>query len=83
VLLEMGQPIKLVYFPHSCVVSLIVPLASGEMVETAMVGCESVVGGASVLTSNIALQKAVVQSCMEPLVSKIVANFWTMRGYSG
>jgi CRP-like cAMP-binding protein len=61
VLFEMGQPIELIYFPHSGVVSLVVPLASGEMIETAMVGREGVVGGASVLDSNIALQKAVVQ----------------------
>lgn len=61
VLFEMGQPIKLIYFPHSGVVSLVVPLASGEMIETAMVGRDGVAGGASVLNSNIALQKAVMQ----------------------
>jgi CRP-like cAMP-binding protein len=61
VLFEMGQPIKLIYFPHSGVVSLVVPLASGEMIETAMVGRDGVAGGASVLSSNIALQKAVMQ----------------------
>ena len=47
VLFEVGQPIDRVYFPHSGVVSLVVPLESGETIELAMVGRESLVGGAA------------------------------------
>jgi CRP-like cAMP-binding protein len=61
VLFEIGHPIKLIYFPHSGVVSLVVPLASGETIETAMVGREGIVGGAPALNNNIAIQKAVMQ----------------------
>ena len=38
VLFEAEQEIKHVYFPTSAVVSLVVTLESGEMVEAAMVG---------------------------------------------
>ena len=46
VLFEVGSEIKKVYFPHEGVVSLVVPLASGEMIESAMIGRDGLVGGA-------------------------------------
>jgi CRP-like cAMP-binding protein len=61
VLFEVGSQINKVYFPHSGVVSLVVPLASGEMIETAMVGRDGVVGGASALGTRVSLFKAIVQ----------------------
>jgi CRP-like cAMP-binding protein len=38
VLYERGDTIKTVYFPHHGVISLVVDLASGDMIEAAMVG---------------------------------------------
>jgi CRP-like cAMP-binding protein len=61
VLFEVGQPIDRVYFPHSGVVSLVVPLESGETIESAMVGRESLVGGAAGLDGRASLNKAIVQ----------------------
>jgi CRP-like cAMP-binding protein len=43
VLYESGDPIKAVYFPHDGIVSLVIDLATGEMIEVAMVGRDSVV----------------------------------------
>src|SRR5947209_143606 len=40
VLFEVGDQINQVYFPNTGVVSLVVPLASGEMIESAMIGRE-------------------------------------------
>jgi CRP-like cAMP-binding protein len=61
VLFEDGDPIKLVYFPQSGIVSLVVDLASGEMIETGMVGRDSLVGGLSALDGRVSLNRAVVQ----------------------
>ena len=61
VLFEVGSEINTVYFPHSGVVSLVVPLASGEMIESAMVGRDGLVGGASALGTRASLFKAIVQ----------------------
>ena len=38
VLAEAGSPIRQVYFPYSGVISLVVELDVGTMIETAMVG---------------------------------------------
>ena len=61
VLFEVGSEINKVYFPHSGVVSLVVPLASGEMIESAMVGRDGVVGGASAFGTRKSVFKAIVQ----------------------
>jgi CRP-like cAMP-binding protein len=61
VLFEAGSVITRVIFPHSGVVSLVVELASGEMIEAAMIGREGVVGGLSALDSNISISRAIVQ----------------------
>jgi CRP-like cAMP-binding protein len=61
VLFEMGGNIDRVYFPHSGIISLVVDLASGEMIEVAMVGRESLAGSSSALDGSISLNKAVVQ----------------------
>jgi CRP-like cAMP-binding protein len=61
VLLEIGDTIRQVYFPHSGVVSLVVPLASGETIESAMIGREGVVGGSSGLNGQPSVCKAIVQ----------------------
>jgi CRP-like cAMP-binding protein len=61
VLFEVGETIDRVYFPHSGVISLVVSLASGEMIETGMVGCDSLLGGSSALDGKVSLNKAIVQ----------------------
>jgi CRP-like cAMP-binding protein len=61
VLYEAGDPITRVFFPHAGVVSLVVELATGDMIEAAMIGREGVVGGLSALDSNISISRAIVQ----------------------
>lgn len=61
VLFEAGAAIKRVTFPHAGIVSLVVELASGEMIEAAMIGREGVVGGLSALDSQISISRAIVQ----------------------
>jgi CRP-like cAMP-binding protein len=61
VLFEVGDPITQVYFPHSGVVSLVVPLESGETIESAMIGRESLVGGSAGLNGQVSVCKAIVQ----------------------
>jgi CRP-like cAMP-binding protein len=61
VLFDAGDNVTHIYFPHSGVVSLVVELADGQMVEAAMVGRDSLVGGSSALDGKIALSKGIVQ----------------------
>jgi CRP-like cAMP-binding protein len=61
VLFEVGDEIDRVYFPHTGVISLVVNLASGEMIETGMVGRDSLLGGSSALDGKVSLNKAIVQ----------------------
>lgn len=61
VLAEAGDPVTQVYFPHSGIISLVVNLAGGEMIEAAMVGRDSAFGGAAALDGNVSLNKAIVQ----------------------
>ncbi len=46
---ETEQPVDRVYFPKTGVVSLVVEMAVGDMIETAMVGHDGVVNGTSAL----------------------------------
>jgi len=61
VIAETGEPVKRVYFPHSGVISLVVEMKVGEMIETAMVGRDGVVNGTSALDGKVSLHKAIVQ----------------------
>ena len=61
VLFDIGAPIHQVYFPHSGVVSIVVDLASGDTIESAMIGCESLVGASSGLNGQLSVCKAIVQ----------------------
>jgi CRP-like cAMP-binding protein len=62
VLFESGATVDDVYFPHSGVISLVVELAEGEMLETAMVGRDGVLGVSSALDGKVSLNKAIIQS---------------------
>lgn len=61
ILFEVGQQIDRVYFPHSGIISLVVSLSSGEMIEAAMVGRESLIGASAALDGKMSLNQAVVQ----------------------
>jgi CRP-like cAMP-binding protein len=61
VLYEIGASIHQVYFPHSGIVSLVVDLASGDIIESAMIGRESLVGASSGLNGQVSVCKAIVQ----------------------
>jgi CRP-like cAMP-binding protein len=61
VLFDAGDTIRTVYFPHAGIVSLVVDLTSGDMIEAAMIGKDGVVGGGAALDGDVSLNKAVVQ----------------------
>lgn len=61
ILAEAGSEIECVYFPHSGVISLVVELNVGDMIETAMVGRDGVLNAASALDGNVTLNKSIVQ----------------------
>ncbi len=61
VLFETGDTIKTVYFPLSGVFSMVVDLATGEMIESAMVGRDSLVGGSAAFDNQASLNRVVVQ----------------------
>jgi CRP-like cAMP-binding protein len=61
VLFETGDTIKTVYFPVGGLVSIVVDLATGETIETAMIGKDGLVGGSAALDNPISLNRAVVQ----------------------
>ena len=58
---ETGRPVTKVYFPYDGVVSLVVEMKVGDMIETAMVGRDGVVNGTSSLDGAISLHKGIVQ----------------------
>jgi hypothetical protein len=61
VVAETDQRIRKVYFPFTGVVSLVVAMSQGDMIETAMVGRDGVVNGTSALDGKVALHKGIVQ----------------------
>ena len=62
VVAETGSPIRQVYFPYSGVISLVVELDVGAMIETAMVGRDGVFNAAPALDGKVSLNKGIVQS---------------------
>jgi CRP-like cAMP-binding protein len=61
VLVAAGDRLTQVFFPHSGVISLVVSLAGGGMVEVASVGHDSVFGATAGLDGKISLTDAIVQ----------------------
>jgi CRP-like cAMP-binding protein len=61
VLFEAGGSVSTVYFPYDAVISLVVTLSTGEMIEAAMVGRDGVVGASAALDGKISVSRAVVQ----------------------
>lgn len=60
VLIEMGDPFRKLFMPHSGVISLVVKLIGGERVEIAMVGRDSLLGAFSTLGDPRSLGEATV-----------------------
>jgi CRP-like cAMP-binding protein len=60
-LFDAGDPVDWVYFPHSGVISLVVGLADGQRIETAMIGRDGVVGASTALDGRVALNTGIVQ----------------------
>jgi CRP-like cAMP-binding protein len=60
VLVEVDEPLKRAYLPHSGVISLVVKLVRGEHVQVAMVGRDSIFGSFSALAEPTSLNNAVV-----------------------
>jgi CRP-like cAMP-binding protein len=60
-LFDAGETLKWVYLPHSGVISLVVGLQNGQLIEAAMVGRDSLVGGSAVLDGGVALNRGIVQ----------------------
>ena len=61
VLAEAGSSIRQVYFPYSGVISLVVELDVGMMIETALVGRDGALNAASALDGKVSLNKGIVQ----------------------
>jgi CRP-like cAMP-binding protein len=56
-----GQLVGHVYFPYDGVISLVVEMKVGDMIETAMVGRDGVANATSALDGKMALHKGIVQ----------------------
>src|ERR1700710_2361581 len=61
VLYNVGDRVDAVFFPAGAVISLVVGLSTGEMIESSMIGNDGVVGVAAALDSKISLTHAVIQ----------------------
>jgi CRP-like cAMP-binding protein len=61
VIAEPDKPISKVYFPFSGVISLVVHMDVGPMIETAMVGRDGVANALSALDKDISLHKGIIQ----------------------
>jgi hypothetical protein len=61
ILCETGDMVDAVYFPTTAVVSLVVALSTGEMIEAAMVGRDGVLGAAAALDGKVSLSRGIVQ----------------------
>jgi CRP-like cAMP-binding protein len=61
VLAETGTPVEYVYFPYSGIISLVVEMSEGDMIETAMTGRDGVWGAIAALDGELSVNKVIVQ----------------------
>jgi CRP-like cAMP-binding protein len=61
VLAEAGSPIDQVYFPNSGLISIVVPLKNGEMIEAGIVGRRDVFGASAAFGAKTHVNRAVAQ----------------------
>ena len=62
VLYESGDPLNYVYFPTTCIVSLLYVMENGASAEIAVVGNEGIIGVALFMGGGSMPNRAVVQS---------------------
>jgi CRP-like cAMP-binding protein len=62
VLFDHGQSINRIYFPESGIVSLVVVLTNGELIEAGIIGRDGVVGASGALDGGKSLNRALVQT---------------------
>jgi len=60
-LFDAGEPVNWIYFPHSGVISLVVGLSERQVIEVAMVGRDSLVGGSAAMDGKVWQNRGVVQ----------------------
>jgi CRP-like cAMP-binding protein len=65
---EPGHKIDRVIFPNSGVISVVVALSSGEMIEIGMVGRDSMLGASVAVEDDVFLNRAIVQVAGEGTV---------------
>jgi CRP-like cAMP-binding protein len=70
VLGETGQPIERVFFPSSGLISVVVPLRGGEVIEAGVVGRTDVFGASVALGARLHVNTGVVQMPGSALVIK-------------
>ncbi len=86
-LARMGEPLEYVYIPNGAIVSAIVRLNDGEMVEAALIGAEGVVGINAFYGDSRALMTAVVQvagplfRCRVDALQDRIDEFPSLRRY--
>src|SRR6476620_3525836 len=61
VVADTGEPVRAVYFPFNGVISLVVEMEIGEMIETAMVERDGVVNSTAALDSRVSLYRGIIQ----------------------
>jgi CRP-like cAMP-binding protein len=61
VVAEAGKQIDTILLPHSGIVSVVVGLATGEVIEIGMIGRESVLGASVAIDDGLFLNQAIVQ----------------------
>lgn len=71
VLFEAGGEVTDIYFPTGAIISHVVGLSSGEIIEAAMVGKDGVVGAFAALGGNIPINRAIVQLAGPALTCKV------------
>ena len=71
IIFDVREAVPRVHFPIDAVVSLVLPLATGEVVETAMVGRDGIVGAAAALNGRVSFNRAVVQIGGQSLACEI------------
>jgi CRP-like cAMP-binding protein len=61
VLFEADEEVRHVYFPAGAIISLVVALSTGEMIEAAMVGMDGVLGASAALDGKVSPSRGLVQ----------------------
>jgi CRP-like cAMP-binding protein len=61
ILFEAGGEVAAIYFPTGAIISLVVGLSSGELIEAAMVGKDGVIGASAAIGGNIPSNRGIVQ----------------------